>query len=212
MKDNEFGINNEQELALGLKSFYYTKSLPAARVDFLLQAKNRSAQSNQQWRITPLMQIATLTAAIVIFFLVAAREEHRKSIERAVCAEVVMNHLKHSPLEVISSHYSEVQSALSRLDFSIMPANSMLLETYQLMGGRYCSIQGVPAAQLRVRDVRSAKECTLYAVKAAGKLRDVIASVESMDGIRVEIWRQDNVLFALAERKGDPDPANGPGY
>jgi hypothetical protein len=88
---------------------------------------------------------------------------------------------------------------LSRLDFSIVPANSTILETYRLMGGRYCSIQGVLAAQLRVQDVRSGKECTLYAVKAVGNLRDVIATVNSMDGIRVEIWRQDNVLFALAK-------------
>jgi len=202
MKESEFGINNEQELALGLKNFYHAKSLPAARVDFLLHAKNRIApQTSQPWRITPLLQITALTAAIVIFFLVAAREEHRRTIERAVCAEVVMNHLKHSPLEIISSRYSEVQSALSRLDFSVMPANSTILEAYRLMGGRYCSIQGVPAAQLRVQDVRSGKECTLYAVKAAGELRDVIATVDSMDGVRVEIWRQDNVLFGLAEMK-----------
>jgi anti-sigma factor RsiW len=201
MKESEFGMINEQEVARALKSFYCARSLPTTRVDFLLQAKDRIAHPARPWRSTPFLQIAALTAAMVILFLVAAREEHRRAIERAVCAEVVMNHMKHSPLEVISSHYSEVRSALSRLDFSIMPASSTLLETYQLMGGRYCSIQGVPAAQLRVRDVRSGKECTLYAVKAAGKLRDVIATVDSMDGIRVDIWRQDSVLFALAEMK-----------
>jgi anti-sigma factor RsiW len=200
MKESEFGMINEQELERALKSFYCARSLSTARVDFLLQAKNRIAQPTRPRRTTAFLQITALTAAIVILFLVAAREE-RRAIERTVCAEVVMNYMKHSPLEVISTHYSEVQSALSRLDFSIMPANSRILETYRLMGGRYCSIQGVPAAQLRVRDVRSGKECTLYAVKAAGKLRDVIATVESKDGIRVEIWRQDNVLFALAEIK-----------
>lgn len=81
-----------------------------------------------------------------------------------------------------------------------MPANSTILETYWLMGGRNCSIQGVPAAQLRVQDIRSGKEGTLYAVKAVGKLQAVAPAVDSMDGIRVEVWRQDNVLFALAER------------
>jgi anti-sigma factor RsiW len=193
-------MNNRQELRRALKGFYCARSLPRARVDFLLQAKNRMAQSARPALTIPLVQIAALTAAIAIFFLVADHDEYQRAIERTVCAEVVMNHVRHSPLEIISSHYSEVQAALSRLDFSIMPANSTILETYRLMGGRYCSIQGVPAAQLRVQDIRSGKECTLYAVKAAGKLQHVTPTVDSMDGIRVEVWRQDNVLFALAER------------
>jgi anti-sigma factor RsiW len=199
MKESESGMTNEQELVRALKSFYGARSLQTTRVDFLLQAKNRVAQPTRPWRSAPVLQIAALAVAVVILFLVAAREEHRRAIERAVCAEIVMNHMKHSPLEVISSHYSKVQSALSRLDFSIMPANSTILQTYRLVGGRYCSIQGVPAAQLRVQDIRSGKECTLYAVKAAENLRDVIATVATMDAIRVEIWRQDNVLFGLAE-------------
>jgi anti-sigma factor RsiW len=193
-------MNNQQELRRALKSFYCTRSLPRARVDFLLQAKNRMAQSARPRLTIPLLQIAALTTAIAIFFLAADREEHQRAIARAVCAEVVMNHMKRSPLEIISSRYSEVQSGLSLLDFSIMPTNTTILETYRLMGGRYCSIQGVPAAQLRVREIRSGKECTLYAVKAAGKLQDVASTVDSMEGIRVEVWRQDNVLFALAEK------------
>jgi anti-sigma factor RsiW len=199
MKESESGMTNEQELVRALKSFYGARSLPTTRVDFLLQAKKRVARPTRPWRSAPVLQIAALAVAVAILFLVAAREEHRLAIERAVCAEVVTNHMKHSPLEVISSHYSEVQSALSRLDFSIMPANSAILETYRLIGGRYCSIQGVPAAQLRVQDIRSGKECTLYAVKAAGNLREVTATVATMDAIRVEIWRQDNVLFGLAK-------------
>jgi anti-sigma factor RsiW len=200
VKENEFGMNNQQEPRRALKSFYCARSLPKARVDFLLQAKTRMAQSARPWLTIPVVQIAALTAAIVISLLVADHEEYQRAIERAVCAEVVMNHMKHSPLEIISAHYSEVEAALSRLDFSIMPANSTIRETYRLMGGRYCSIQGEPAAQLRVQDIRSGKECTLYAVKAAGKLQGITADVDSMDGIRVEVWRQDNVLFALAER------------
>jgi anti-sigma factor RsiW len=199
MKEREFGMANEQELERALKNFYRAKSLPTARVDLLSQAKNRIVRSAPRRRIILLMESAALVAALVIAIVVATQEEHRWAVERAVCAEVVMNHRKHSPLEVISSDYSEVQFALSRLDFSIKPANPKILQTYRLMGGRYCSIQGVLAAQLRVRDVHSDKECTLYAIKDTGKLRDVAATIDKVDGVRVEIWRQDNMLFALAE-------------
>jgi anti-sigma factor RsiW len=101
-------------------------------------------------------------------------------------------------MQVLSSYYSDIQAALNRLDFSIMPANSRILEAYRLVGGRYCSVQGAPAAQLRVQDIRSGKECTLYAVKAVGTLQGVNATIDHIDGVRVEVWRQDNVLFMLA--------------
>jgi hypothetical protein len=61
------------------------------RVDFLLQAKNRMTQSARPPLTIPLVQIAGLIAAIAIFLLAADREGHQRAIERAVCAEVVMN-------------------------------------------------------------------------------------------------------------------------
>src|SRR5260370_14719620 len=139
-------MNNQQELRRAVKGFYGARSLARARVDFLLQAKSRLTPSARPWPTVPMLQIAGLTAAIMIFILVAGHEERQRTIGRAVCAEVVMNHMKHSPLEIISSRYSEVQAALSRLNFSIRPANSTILETYRLMRGPYSSIPEVPAA------------------------------------------------------------------
>jgi anti-sigma factor RsiW len=194
-------MNNQQALRRALKSFYGAKFLPGSRVDFLLQEKTRLAQSARPWLTKPPAQIVALITAIVVFVLVADHEHHQQAIERAVCTEVAMSQTNHSPLEIISSRYSEVQAALRQLDFSITPAKSTILEAYRLMGGSYCSIQGVPAALLRVQNIRSCKECTLYAMKAAGKLHDITPTVESVDGVRVEVWRQDDVVFALAEMK-----------
>jgi anti-sigma factor RsiW len=146
-----------------------------------------------------LMPITALGTVCAVCLLFGLRQEQQRATERAVCAEVVMNYEKHSPMQVLSSHYSDVQAALNGLDFSIMPANARILEAYRLVGGRYCSIQGMPAAQLRVQIIRSGKECTLYAVKAVGTLHDVKSAIDRLDRVRVEVWRQDNVLFALAE-------------
>src|SRR5260221_11386678 len=103
MKQNEFGMNNQHELRRALKSFYCARSLPKARVDFLLQAKTRMAQSARPWLTIPVVQIAALTATIVIFLLVADHEEHQRPTEPAVCAEVLINQMQHSPLETASS-------------------------------------------------------------------------------------------------------------
>jgi anti-sigma factor RsiW len=193
-------MNNDLELQRALRSFYRAKSLSSARLEYLIQAKTRALLPTRRWPAIHLMPITALGVACAVCLFLGARQEQQRATERAVCAEVVMNYEKHSPMQVLSSHYSDVQAALNRLDFSIMPANSRILEAYRLVGGRYCSIQGVPAAQLRVQDIRSGQECTLYAVKAVGTLQDVNSTIDHMDGVRVEVWRQDNVLFVLAGR------------
>ena len=200
MNESECGMNNDQELQRALKSFYSAKSLPPVRVNYLIQAKTQALRPGRRWQAIILMPITALGTVCAVCLLFGLRQVQQRATERAVSAEVVMNYEKHSPMQVLSSHYSDVQAALNRLDFSIMPANARILEGYRLVGGRYCSIQGVPAAQLRVQDLRSGKECTLYAVKAVGTLHDVNSTIERMDDVRVEVWRQDNVLFALAEQ------------
>ena len=200
MNKSEYEMNNDRELQRALKGFYSAKSLPPARVDYLIQAKTQALRPGRRWQTIILMPITALGTVCAVCLLFGLRQEQQRATERAVCAEVVMNYEKHSPMQVLTSHYSDVQAALNRLDFSIMPANARILEAYRLVGGRYCSIQGVPAAQLRVREIRSGKECTLYAVKAVGTLYDVNSTIDRLDGVRVEVWQQDNVLFALAEQ------------
>ena len=192
-------MNSDRELQRALKSFYSAKSLPPVRVDYLIQAKTQALRSGRRWQAIILMPITALGTVCAVCLLFGLRQEQQRATQRAVVAEVVMNYEKHSPMQVLSSHYSDVQAALNRLDFSIMPASARILEAYRLVGGRYCSIQGVPAAQLRVQEIRSGKQCTLYAVKAVGTLHDVNSAIDRLDGVRVEVWRQDNVLFALAE-------------
>jgi len=193
-------MNSDRELQRALKSFYGAKSLPPVRVDHLIQAKTRALRSGRRWQPISLMTITALGTVCTVCLLFVLRHEQQRATERAVCAEVVMSYEKHSPMEVLSSRYSDVQVALNGLDFSIMPVKATILKGYRLVGGSYCCLQGVPAAQLRVRNIHSGEECTLYAIKAVGTLHDVNSTIDRLDGVRVEIWRQDNVLFALAER------------
>jgi hypothetical protein len=201
VKRNEFELNNQQDLRRALKNFYCARVLPPARVDFLSQEKNRLGRSARPWLPKHLGPVLLVIRTIVILVFVADREHRQRAIEHAVCTEVATGQTKHYPLEIISSRYSEVQAALPKLDFSITPSKPTILETYRLIGGGYCSIQGLPAAQLRIQNIQSCKECTLYAMKAAGKLHAITPTVESVDGVRVEVWRQDDVVFALAQMK-----------
>ena len=199
MNKREPGMNNDGELQRAIKRYYRTKSLSPDRVQFLIQAKTQAMAPRRRSRVMHRMPLMALAAACAVFLFLWIVQEQQQTTEQAVCAEVVMNYQKHSPMQVLSSHYADVQAGLNRLDFSIMPANARILQAYRLVGGRYCSIQGFPAAQMRVQDMASGKECTLYAIKAVGVLHNVNSTIDRVGGVRVEVWRQDDVLFALAE-------------
>ncbi|MCG6869672.1 MAG: hypothetical protein LJE91_13370 [Gammaproteobacteria bacterium] len=79
-----------------------------------------------------------------------------------IAAEVVENHLHNKPLEVDTTRIAGIQECFTRLDF--MPVESRYLADrgLTLLGGRYCSLQGVTAAQLRFAAVGEDELYTLY--------------------------------------------------
>jgi anti-sigma factor RsiW len=117
------------------------------------------------------MPITALGVACAVCLFLGVRQEQQRATERAVCAEVVMNYEKHSPMQVLSSHYADVQAALNRLDFSIMPANSRILEAYRLVGGRHCSIQGCPLLSCGYRTFALVRNALSTLSKQSGRCR-----------------------------------------
>jgi hypothetical protein len=90
-----------------------------------------------------------------------------------------------------------------------MPVSSTLVNELglELTGGRYCSIQGVAAAQLRVRQPGSDAVQTLYQTEYRKDVFENIPVLEQGDmpvelyakGVRVRIWAEKGLLFALTE-------------
>jgi len=70
-----------------------------------------------------------------------------------IVQEVVRNHLKLKPLDINTSSINKARGYFTQLEFS--PINSSILDKQffiaanQLIGGRYCSIKGITAAQFR---------------------------------------------------------------
>ena len=61
------------------------------------------------------------------------------------------NHLELKPLDIETQSIRSAQKYFTQLDF--LPIKSkQIIETDKLVGGRYCSIKGRTAAQLRYTD------------------------------------------------------------
>jgi len=131
-----------------------------------------------------------------------------------IVKEVVQNHLKLKPLDISTSSINIARSYFTKLEFS--PINSSILDKQffiaanQLIGGRYCSIQGITAAQFRYstsleKSLDNKHLTTLYQVgydpKVHGEMPDTANDETPVHlthkGIDVSLWVEKGVLLVL---------------
>ena len=158
---------HNDNLRSGLKNFYQRKSLSAQSVARLLaQAKpspdltphslpDKIAKPSPRLsaRHKPAVKFAW-AASLFIIVMVGQFVYHQQSLQEnlttLVLEEIAMNHNKRLDAEYEATVPDLLQSAMQRLDFSLdLPPG--IKQNFQLIGGRYCSIQSGLAAQLKVR-------------------------------------------------------------
>lgn len=130
-----------------------------------------------------------------------------ENLPQLIAEEVVRNHLQLKPLEVKTNSINDIRSYFTKLDFS--PINSDLLKTsgLTLIGGRYCSLQGISAAQLRLSSGPDSAVQTFYQTEyrqdVFGLLPDIQRAQKPIEvyarGIKVKIWLEKGLLIALTE-------------
>lgn len=158
--------------------------------------------------------MATLASALLLsfvfgfFYFTEARYGSIQTLEQQIAEEVAGNHLKLKPLELSSNSLLEISSFFKQLDF--LPVNPALVPFTKktLLGGRYCSIQGVTALQLRVVNNESNKIQSLFETaydkkvfkdfpdRGEGRSNALTVYVK---GMKVDMWIEKDILFALIE-------------
>ena len=133
------------------------------------------------------------------------QHEHRVEL---IIAEVVKNHGNLKPLEVNASNFNQVVSYFDQLSF--LPSFSQVLGISdqiesRLIGGRYCSIQGITAAQLRMQNEQG-QYSTLFQTQDAEAFEmipdihlghDPIVAYSK--GYQVSMWREKGLLMVMVE-------------
>jgi hypothetical protein len=152
------------------------------------------------------------TAASLLIVLVAGLVQlypvnMQQDLIAEIAAEVVGNHLHMKPLEIEGGEIASIRSYFSRLDFEPVQSRYLVESGLVLLGGRYCSLQGVTAAQLRFKNLGSDNLHTLYQV---GYDPTIFKSLPNTDegeqpisvfsnGVKVTIWTEKGLLLALTE-------------
>jgi anti-sigma factor RsiW len=177
--------------------------------------KTRHVPADRRWLIT--VAIAVFSAAfsiglMTVFPDVTPRYDHTLLVR--IADEVALNHIHRKPLESESSRISDVDHFFDNLGIRLTEPDLITGKGWRLRGGRYCSIQGITAAQLRYQDNDEGIHTVYqvpYRVDRHGRvpnrdLGDTPLEIVSR-GVRVSIWVDHGTLFAVASDADEEDVA-----
>ena len=147
---------------------------------------------------------AMLLVAVALFAVLALPRIwiQNISLPERIAQEVARNHLKMKPLELESSSMAEIAHYFAQLDFNPIHSQVFPLGEDRLLGGRYCSIQGITAAQLRYLD-EQAQRVTLYETAYDPRVFSALPDIDKGEkplvlyakGLKMTIWVEKDLLF-----------------
>ncbi len=147
---------------------------------------------------------ASLLVVSLFFVSVLPQAQNQKDLIYAIAQEVSYNHLKFKPLEVANNNLASVTGYFKKLDFNPLASSQVAALSSGLIGGRYCSIKGNIAAQLRMQDEKGAIS-TLFESRFNAEDFDFLPKLEEqqtpvkvhVDGQQVSIWVEKGLVMAL---------------
>ena len=182
--------NLEQEL----NNYYRSKRLASHRITAIQASVHEVGKTRHRVSyLIPVAALVLLTIGIGLWLHMST-----DSITHQVVAEIGQNHWQHGALVVESDQYGVVQAALSKLDFPIRPRRGELVQDFILVGGKYCTIQGFQAAQLKLNHSKSRIIHTLYVLPITDSIKDVEPGTYETNGVQVELWTDQFLLYGLA--------------
>lgn len=175
--------------------------------------QNASQPQKKRWR-----GALSMAASLLIGFLIAYNvnwQQHDTAWE--IADEAAMNHLLQRPLEVSGSELDDLRGYFRELQFSLLQPNRLQGQALALAGGRYCSVKGVTAAQLRLLD-RQGNPSTLYQVPYDPQRFDEIPQLNDpgapltvqVRGLEVDLWVEMGLLFAQVRQQAESTGQIGP--
>ncbi len=202
-------ISDKDMLSNQVKQHFDDFNLSDAQADQLgkvmLRSRKPVTQTSFLQRYKSISAVAVLMLLVVISF--GFREFHQHQLSAEIASEVSYNHNKLKPMEVSGNNFSQVADYFSELEFSPLQSDYLSAGSLTLIGGRYCSIQGSPAAQLRYLDDNGqlvtlfetnydSRKFNFLPVHEKGEKPRVIYS----RGYKVNMWIEKGLVMASVQK------------
>jgi len=198
----------KQPLRTGIKNHIEEEKLSELQLDQLMTLQHETATYSLKHK--PLLQAVTtyisVAASIMIALFMLFELGSNQTFTEQIAHEVAKNHINLKPLEVKTSSMDVIQSYFTQLDF--MPITSDYFGQFSntMLGGRYCSIKGVTAAQLRYTN-QSGDKVTLYETQYDAGIFSELPKLEQGEpplelyakGVKINIWVEKDLLMVSAQ-------------
>jgi len=194
-----------------LKLHYASKSLSDEQLDQIItmQAEGLEKQVSASIGLSRFIPdirsyryafYATACALMLVCLAITVNLVNRPPLSQRIMAEIAYNHKQDMPVEIASNSLDDIRQYLDKLGFPIISPTALTMSNWQFLGGRYCSIDGKLAAQLKIKNLADSNVYTLYQASMEadiGQLNNARLA-EMIDGVGVSIWRENGLLLGLA--------------
>lgn len=171
----------------------------------LQRLRNIQSGFSQSTRPSVLKKVPLRFASVSIIFVLVVGAMllwipwNRRTGIVSMASEIAYNHNKQMVMEIESSFLGEVRTHLSKLDFPLIESKRFPSAEWELVGGRYCSLKGHIAAQLRMRNRKTLKTATFYQLPVPREIADPEGTLEVFEqGIKVKVWQERGLLLGAA--------------
>jgi hypothetical protein len=197
-----------QPLKQKVRDKFVEVELSSDQLDQLATLVQGSGSSRRAWWRRPAVAAAIVLLAVGSLFSIQQYDSYRAyELLESIAIEVADNHLKLKPLEIESTELRSVLGYFEDLDFQLQASPRITGNPGdRLLGGRYCSIQGIDAAQLRVIAADGVLSSWYEATLPADRLRLVPELDEGespaefvIRGVDIRIWQEHGIIFAEAK-------------
>ncbi len=138
-------------------------------------------------------------AILLVFLFIFFNTTSRRAYFTELITEIANNHNKNLDVEIKSNSLEDVGRYLSRLDFPLIDSALLPRDAWELIGGRYCSLNGQFAAQLKFQNKMNRKIYTLFQLEKPIDITGVSGFSENfVNGVKVNLWIERGLVIALA--------------
>ncbi len=188
---------NDQELDQKIKEHFLSQRLADEKVRRILE-QGQIQKTRSWWKHW--VPVAAAAAIVMALSFQLTRTYETDELNLEVAGKIALRHNTYTNLDVEAADYSSVQDGLKDLAFSVTPlVKNQLLSAYQVIGARYCQLEGQQAAHMQVRHRKTGTLCTLYVASLKGPLSsfDPVDEEIRLEANNVQMWQDTGRLFAL---------------
>lgn len=184
-----------------LRAAYEDESLPSRTRERLVSmteafdAKQESRWPRTAWLVAALVLVAL--SVLVLRGALLGPAGAASPLVASIAEEIAHNHFKAKHVDFVGDSIGTLRARMTELDFRLADVSSLVGSDVRLLGGRYCSIQGEPAAQLKL-ETGTGEVLTMYQVHLVDRFESLPQGRIPHEALQIELQQIDGVLVGLA--------------